>query len=71
MNLNNLNDALQCRHVRIEVYDGAGGVWETEGRLYVLNSEWMQVGDEVIPKTSIARIRLLPSPPTHEPCDAD
>jgi hypothetical protein len=71
VNLNSLNDALHGWHVRTEIYDGAGGVWETEGQLSVLNAEWMLVGDEVIPKTSIARIRRRPSLPIHEPCDAD
>lgn len=66
-----LHYGLQGWDVRIEIYDGAGGIWEAEGRLNMLDAEWMQVGDEVIPKTSIARIRRISPPSIHGSFDAD
>jgi hypothetical protein len=64
-----LNELLNHQLSRVEIYDGAGGIWVTEGQVFVLNAEWVIVGDEVIPKTSIARIKILPSPFGSDPDD--
>ena len=71
MNPFSLNEVLNNCLSRVEVYDGAGGIWVTEGQVSVLNAEWLIVGDEVIPKTSIARIKILPSPSAADPDDVD